>query len=148
MRYSRILFICRDNTTLGPMAEAMLKSIMSNSEVEIISRGMVVLFEGPINSKVEVVLGSHGLEVNTQITRPVTEQDFDRNTLVLTMTKCQQEEFYLRYPLIDVAMLSEFVEEQEILDPYGGNLMDYEKCFGQLMIILKKLAVKLEKEIL
>lgn len=148
MRYSRILFICRDNTTLGPMAEVLLKSIMMNSEVEIISRGMVVLFEGPINSKVEVVLGSHGLEVSTPVTKSVTEQDFDRNTLVLTMTKHQQEEFYSKYPLIDVAMLSEFVEEQDIIDPYGGSLMDYEKCFGQLMVILKKLAVKLEKEII
>lgn len=147
MKYTRILFISRDDSTLGPLAETIFKSVCHDEQAEVLSRGLVVLFEGPINPKVQVVLGSHGLEALSTTTRALSEQDFDRETLVLTMNSEQRDAFYTAYPLIDVAVLNEFVGEQEIIDPYGGTLMDYEKCFEQLTVILKKLAMKLEEKL-
>ncbi|MBQ8280803.1 MAG: phosphotyrosine protein phosphatase [Lachnospiraceae bacterium] len=144
MKYSRILFISRDDSTLGPLAETIFKSVCRDQNVEVISRGLVVLFETPINPKVEVVLGSHGYEISGRTTKALSEQDFDRNTLVLTMYEEQRKAFYESYPLINVAVLSDFVGEDEIIDPYGGTLMDYEKCFGQMTVILKKLALMLD----
>ncbi|MGN0165375.1 MAG: phosphotyrosine protein phosphatase [Lachnospiraceae bacterium] len=145
MKYSRILFISRDDTTLGPLAAAIFKSLCRNENPpEILSRGLVVLFEGPLNPKVEVVLGSHLIEPVSSTTKALSEQDFDRDTLVLTMSEEQKKSFYEAYPLIKVAVLNEYVGEAEIFDPYGGTLMDYEKTFGQLTIILKKLALMLE----
>lgn len=145
MRYTRILFIGRDNSTLGPFAESIFKSIWHDERVEIISRGRVVLFEAPVNPKIEVVLGSHDIPLTCSVTKPLTEEDFDRNTLVLTMNEDQRQEFFEAYPLIDVAVLSDYVGEAEIEDPYGGTLMDYENCFVRLSVILKKLALKLEE---
>lgn len=147
MKYTRILFISRDDATLGPLAEAIFRNVCHEESVEVLSRGLVVLFEGPINPKVQVVLGSHGIEALSSTTRALSEQDFDRETLVLTMNPEQRDTFYASYPLIDVAVLNEFVGEQEIIDPYGGTLMDYEKCFEQLMVVLKKLAMKLEEKL-
>ena len=144
MKYSRVLFISRDDSTLGPLAAAIFKSICKDESIEAFSRGLVVLFEAPVNPKVEVVLGSHGIEVVSATAKALTEQDFDRNTLVLAMNESQRDVFYESYPLINVAVLNEYVGEAEILDPYGGSLMDYEKCFGQLTVVLKKLAMILE----
>lgn len=144
MKYRRVLFISRDDSTLGPLAAAIFKNICSDKQAEVLSRGMVVLFESPINPKVQVILGSHEIEVLCPTSTPLTEQDFDRDTLVLTMNEEQRASFYFAYPLIDVAVLSDFVEEQELIDPYGGTLMDYEKCYEHLTVVLKKLDLKLE----
>ncbi len=143
MKYRRVLFISRDDSAMGPLAASVFRSICSDKQAEIISRGLVVLFESPINPKVSVVLGSHELEAVSPTSTALSEQDFDRDTLVLTMSEEQRASFYSAYPLIDVAVLWDYVEEQEIADPYGGTLMDYEKCYEQLAIVLKKLDLKL-----
>lgn len=132
--------------TLGPMAEAILKSICQDSEVEIASRGLVVLFPGPINPKVEVVLANHGLEASSEIARQLVESDFNRETLVLSMNARERDMFHSRYPLISVATLGDFIGEKDVDDPFGGSLIDYEKCFQNLSVMIRKLKERAEEE--
>ena len=144
MKYDKVLFICRDNQTMGPMAEAIYKSICPFENLEIASRGLVVLFEAPINPKVSVVLASHGLEPASETAKGLDESDFTRSTLVLTMTESQRDMFHEKYPLISTAVLSEYVGEKEASDPYGGSLICYEKCFSDLSLMLRKLSEQIE----
>ncbi len=147
MKYDKVLFICRDNQTMGPMAEAIYKSICPVEGLEISSRGLVVLFEAPINPKVSVVLGSHGLAPASENSKGLDESDFTRATLVLTMNEKQRDMFHEKYPLIPAAVLSEYVGNMELTDPYGGSLMDYEKCFSELSLMLRKLTEQMEADI-
>ncbi|MCR4841476.1 MAG: hypothetical protein K5848_08055 [Lachnospiraceae bacterium] len=146
MKYDKILFLSHDNSTTGPMAEAIFKNICKLPELTITARGAVVLFETPINPKVEVVLGSHGLTPVSGTTRPLTEKDFTSSTLVLAIGQPELEFFRERYPLINAARLNEFVGAPEITDPHGGSLIDYENCFAQLSVMLKKLEIMIEEQ--
>ena len=146
MKYRKIIFVCRDNSTLSPMAEAIYKSICTYEDVSILSRGLVVFFKSPINPKVEVTLSSHGIKDVKQKTEPLEEADLEHGTLVLAMDKRQKMLFHEKYPLIEISTLCEYVGEKEIEDPYGGNLMDYDKYFSEMSLVLRKLSDRLEEE--
>jgi protein-tyrosine-phosphatase len=148
MKYGRILFVCRDNTTLSPLAEAIFHNAYTGEPVETGSRGVVVLFEVPINPKVNVVLGSHGMEAASATTKKLSSADINSKTLVLVMYQSEKDTLVKEYPDADIEVLSRLVNEEEIFDPYGGTLMDYEKAFGQLSIIIKKLIITLESNLL
>ena len=62
-RYNKILFVCEDNTATSLMAEQICKSMVTDEAVTIESRGMVVLFQEPINPKAQVVLINHGFSL-------------------------------------------------------------------------------------
>jgi len=128
------------------MAEAIFKNICKLPELGISSRGMVVLFETPINPKVEVVLGSHGLKASSPTTKGLSEKDFTSSTLVLALGSNELDYFREKYPLINAALLHEFVGSPEPSDPYGGTLIDYETSFNELSVILKKLEIMIEEQ--
>ena len=48
-RYDRLIFVSSSDTSVGPMAEAILQSKYLLEELEITSKGVVVLFPEPIN---------------------------------------------------------------------------------------------------
>ncbi len=146
MEFSRIIFVCRDNAALSPMAEAIFRDVYKGKMVEVASRGLVVLFEGPVNPKIEVVLGSHGLTAAEEKTRQIEEADVHKDTLLLAMNEDEKQELITRFPYAHAEVLSTLVNEECIEDPYGGNLIDYEKCYMQMSVIIKKLALILEKE--
>ena len=60
-KYSRIVFVSMHNTCRGPMAELLMKSITTHKEMEIVSRGLIVLFPEPFNPKAVAVLRQRGI---------------------------------------------------------------------------------------
>lgn len=144
--FDRLIFVCRENTSRSIMAETIYKSITENSNLEVISRGMVVLFPEPVNEKVITVLTNHGLSPLRQTSIQLEKEDFTKNTLVLTMTESIKNKILLSYPdLREVYTLKEFSGEiGDVLDPYGGTLLDYEDCFNELVMLIKKTIYKLE----
>ena len=113
MKYKKIIFVCRDNSTLSPLAEAIFKSICKDEDVIIESRGLVVLFEAPINPKISVVLGSHGIKNSKERTRGLSENDFTRDTLVLAMNERSARLCDEKFPMVQAATLYDFVGEKE-----------------------------------
>ncbi len=146
-RYKKILFICEDNTATSLMAEMICKSMVTDKEVTITSRGMVVLFPEPVNPKAQVVLINHGLELEERTAKMLDNGDLDEETLVLTMTINQKERIvrdfdfrgsvYTMYGFID--------EEMDMVDPYGGTVVEYEECFATMSRVIKKIVIKLKK---
>ena len=60
-RYEKIIFVSMNNTIRGPMAELLMKKITKHKDLEIISRGLVVLFQEPFNPKAVAVLRNRGI---------------------------------------------------------------------------------------
>ena len=54
--YSKIIFVCKENVILSPMAEWIMKSILMDKSKEICSRGLVVFFQEQRNMKVTDLL--------------------------------------------------------------------------------------------
>lgn len=147
-RYKKILFVCEDNTATSLMAEKICKSMVTDEEVVIESRGMVVLFPEPVNPKAQVVLINHGLSLEEdRIAKMLDVDDVDEDTLVLTMTVAQKERITRNFPDVGsvYTMLGFIEEENDMMDPYGGTLVEYEECFATMSRVIKKIVIKLKK---
>ena len=147
-RYNKILFICEDNTATSLMAEQICKSMVMDETVAIESRGMVVLFPEPINPKAQVVLINHGFSLEEdRVARMLDMDDLDDETLVLTMTVAQKDRIVRDYMNVGsvYSMLGFIEEENDMMDPYGGTLVEYEECFATLSRVIKKIVIKLKR---
>ena len=148
IKYEKIIFVCTGNTCRSPMAATIYRSLETNSDIKVISRGLVVLFSEPSNPKAEIVLKSHNLELEGHISKPLKQSDIDENTLILTMTEKQKNSVIEQFQYTDnVYTIKEFVGETgDVSDPYGGTLLDYEECYVELARLVKKTVIKLNEE--
>jgi protein-tyrosine phosphatase len=146
--YQKLIFVCTGNTCRSPMAEAIYKNLEKVSDMKVISRGLVVLFSEPLNPKAEIVLKKHDLELPDHVSKGLKEIDMVENTIILTMTANQKKKVLELFPNAEeVYTIKEFTGEiGDVVDPYGGTLMDYEECYIELGRLVKKTLYKLNEE--
>lgn len=144
--YQKIVFVCKENVSLSPMAEWLMKSILMDRQKEIISRGLVVLFPEPRSMKVTDVLARHGVPCDEQVSQEICQEDVDENTLVITMNFQEKVKLIEDFELPDtqVFTLKEFVDEEgDVMDPYGGDEDAYDAFFLEIKDLLYKVKHKL-----
>ncbi len=148
LNYKTLIFTCTGNTCRSPIAEAIYKNLDKVSDRKVLSRGLVVLFNEPINPKAETVLNMHDLELNNHIAKGLKSSDIDDQTLILTMTESQKKKVLQDFPEAkDVYTIKEFAGEiGDVVDPYGGTLVDYQECFTELARLVKKTFYKLNSD--
>ena len=148
--WDKVIFVCKSDTCRAPMAAALLRECSLKRELDIISRGLVVLFPEPLNQKASAVLISNGINMEGYMSEQLVAEDVDDHTLVLVM-----EEKYIPQVLAiigedklpQVQVLTTLVgEELEIMDPYGAPLPSYGLCYESLSKTIKKLAVWLNEQ--
>lgn len=147
--YDKVIFVDSDNTSSGVLAEAILQKIFRLEDILVESRGLVVLFPEPVNPKIEEVLSSHDMTMGAHASRALSADDFDHRTLILTMNVAQKEKLTKDFENPqNVWTLAEYLGEafQDPMDPYGGDLSDYGKCYDQLADMIALLADRLKKE--
>lgn len=141
--YSRIIFVTESGTSRAPMAAGILEEYNLKKPVEILTRGIVVLFPEPLNQKAEAVMISNGINMEGHMSVQLTEEDFTDDTLVLVMEHVQLDKVFEKFENAspeNVFVLTELVgEELEILDPYGGTLQAYGLCYETMRKTIKKL---------
>lgn len=147
--YNRILFVCGSDTCRAPMAAGILAEYNLKQPVEILSRGLVVLFPEPLNQKAEAVMISNGINMEGFMSQQLTEEDMTEDTLVLVMERTQMEKLFEKFGNVNpenVHVLTELVgDELEIIDPYGGTLQAYGLCYETLRKSILKLVNLLNK---
>lgn len=134
--------ICRE-----PMAAAILQREYLNFPVEILARGIVVLFPEPLNQKAEAVMISNGITLENYMSSQLEPSDFGEHTLVLTFDQAAKEKVLEMEGAQNVEVLTELTgDELEILDPYGAELVTYGICYETLSNTIHKLAEILNEE--
>ena len=112
----RIIFVGQSGSSREPMAAGILKEFTLKHPVEVLARGLVVLFP---------------------------EEDITEETLILTMESVHRDRILEQYANANpehVFVLTEFVgDELEILNPYGGALPNYGLCYESMRASIKKL---------
>ncbi|MBR1758928.1 MAG: hypothetical protein IJ744_09420 [Lachnospiraceae bacterium] len=141
----KVIFVSANDASRGPMAEAIYKRMDTTGEVEVLSRGTVVLFQEPINPKVLLVLGNHETRCEKERSTPFDPKEVTEDTLVLTMDERQKNQIYDNYGISNrVYTIKEFVSERgDVIDPYGLSLMDYQDCYMELVRLIKKVIYRL-----
>lgn len=147
-RYDKLIFVSNGDTCRGPMAEAILKSKFLLAELEVESKGLVVLFPEPVNQKAEAIMASHGLTMKTHVAEQLVQEDFKERNLILVMEDAQKQRIFQEHENVhNIYRLSDYVkEDQEIKNPVGGSLADYGACFEQLEELIGNLVVVLNEE--
>ena len=145
----RIIFVGQSGSCREPMAAGILKEFTLKYPVEVLARGLVVLFPEPMNQKAEAVLISNGIETEGFVSQQLQEEDITEETLILTMESVQKRKILENFKNAkeeDVQVLTEYVgDELEILNPYGGSLQMYGLCYESLLATVRKLANKLNE---
>lgn len=147
-KYDRLIFVSNSDTCRGPMAEAILKSKFLLSELEVESRGLVVLFPEPVNQKAEAILASHGLTMKDHTAKMPEQEDFDERTLILVMEDALKQRIFQEHENVqNTWQLSEYIkEETDVTEPVGGSLADYGACYELLDCMISSLVVVLNEE--
>lgn len=145
MQFTRLIFVSTDNTCSSPLAEAIYHSLVSEDYLEVLSRGLVVLFEEPINPKAALVAQNHQLSVEEHRSAALSHEDITGETLILTMSEKQKQTVLEDYKeAAYVFTLNEFSGEiKEVIDPYGEGLLEYEELYIALARMVKKTVVRL-----
>lgn len=148
MRYQKIIFVCTSNTSRSAMAERIFNSLETNSDIQVLSRGLVVLFPEPVNPKAAIVMENHNLPINDHNAVLLSAEDIEEETLILTMNQQQRDKVIEEYGMeINVFPLKEYAGESgEVWDPYGQTLVEYEECYVELARLIKKTVYKLNEE--
>lgn len=145
LEYSKILFVTDMDTSQGPLAAAILKHHLVLENVEVESRGLAVLFPEPMNPKTVAIAASKGLEINRSSVQ-LSSEDFGQDTLVLVLDENKKQVVYDDYAeATNVYTLKEYINEAgSIVNPDGGDLVDYAKLYETLDEVVAKLAYKLK----
>lgn len=148
IRYEKIIFVCTANTNRSVMCEAIYKSLESNSDIVVLSRGLVVLFPEPVNPKTAIVMENHDRPIGEHMAVALTKKDISENTLLLTMNEKQKDKVKEELGIEEnIYTLKEFVGEMgDVYDPYGRTLVEYEECYGEVARLVKKTVYKLNEE--
>ncbi|MCD7982130.1 MAG: phosphotyrosine protein phosphatase [Clostridiales bacterium] len=137
----KVIFVGKRATCREPMAMALLQREDLRNSVDVEAKGLVVLFPEPMNPKAEEVLAGYGIAMPGYRANPLTPEDFSEDTLILTFHRDLIEKVMEMEGAQNVYVLTEVTgDELEIIDPYGGDMIQYEICMETLNNTIHKLA--------
>ncbi|MDD7739879.1 MAG: phosphotyrosine protein phosphatase [Fusicatenibacter sp.] len=146
--YDRIIFVDADDTSRAPMAKAIMQKKEFPWPMEILSRGLVVLFPQPVNQKVEAVLVRNGCTAKEYVTVPLKAEDINERTLILTMEESQRIRILEQYGEVPhLATIAGYLHiNGDIPALYGEPLPEYGKCYEVLDALISMLIEQLTEE--
>ena len=131
LKCRKLIFVCRDNSCRSPIATAIMREINQMPELEITSRGIIVLFPEPYNPKARAILASNNIILENGTSTGLADEDFSEDTLVLTMDRDEKQKIVEEFENCqNVYTIMEFAGGSgDIFDPYGGDADVYALFF-------------------
>ena len=138
-----ILIVCSANICRSPMAEAILKRLVSKrpdaTQWHIESAGTWALNGCPAAELSQYVMQSMGMDISSHQSQPVSLDLIQRFDLILTMESNHKEGLIAEFGQDKhrIFMLSEMIGlMMDIPDPVRGQLVDFEETARLLERIL------------
>ena len=144
----KILVICTGNTCRSPMAEGIFESLVKekNLEVEISSAGTCAYDGDSVTNHAEMALKKMGIDISNHKSKLVHRDLIERVDIVLTMTKSHKETIIRNFPEAKnkIFLLNEyaFKEIKDVVDPFGGTIIDYEKARDEIYTAAEEIVRK------
>lgn len=150
-KYRKIIFLDEEGTGLSPYADILLKHRLAQTgleEIEVTSRGSIVLFPEPANQKIAELIRMKGLSLEDYHAMPLEGTEFSDSTLILTFHANGKQKVYDNFPnAVNVYTFREFVGESgDISLPLGGSLEEYKVICAVVDRVIERLLDMLKEE--
>jgi len=133
----RVLFVCSGNTCRSPMAAGLAASMIAGKlgckVADLPAKGVVVESAGVsggagcASNHAAAVMARRGVDLAGHISRSVTPEMLQQADYVYAMTASHRQTLLqMAPPIADRVYL--LLEGDEVADPVGGTLDDYERC--------------------
>jgi protein-tyrosine-phosphatase len=154
----QVLFVCTGNICRSPMAEGILKGILSPralSMAVVTSAGVAAMAGLPASEHAVTVCAENGLDISTHRSRPLTPFLLEESDLVLAMEEHHRMAAVRMAPELArrVHLLSRYAERNPqapplgVPDPIGGDLEEYRAAFVRIEKYVTEAQPRIEEEI-
>ncbi len=139
-----ILFVGNGDAGREIMAKAIMDDHIRKNKsegIEIKARGLVVLFQEAVNSKVANILENNNVPLEYDCMFQLEQADINSSDLVIAMDDSHKQRILESYQNVEnLFTIKELAgEEGSLLDPYGKELIDYEYCYRELSRLVEKI---------
>jgi protein-tyrosine-phosphatase len=140
----RVLFVCSGNTCRSPLAAGIFNKLARNERVRDVraeSAGTTAMDGMRATPQAVSVAAKDGVNLNRHRSRHISDAVIDSADLVLTMTGRQWYDVTGHTDRDSVLKLADIDPEgdgEDIEDPFGGSLEEYQKVYDHIMGILTR----------
>lgn len=154
MDYRKIIIVGENNVGRSFMAECILRGILQKrncQNIEVVSRGLVVLFSEPVAPGAAKILREKGYRIEDFRSSQLTEEDLASADLVLTVTTGLAEQIKESFDVQTTSCMSvgTFVDtEEKIPEVTEEDAETYQLCFDILEPLMEAAADRIIGELL
>ncbi len=140
-----VLFVCSGNTCRSPMAEAILRTLVSPEICEVRSAGTIAMEGAPAARHALEVVVEYGGTLSDHASRLLDKESVEWADLILVMSYGHFDRVteLSREAAVKTFLLKEYkrrVKYNEVADPVGKDLAAYKKAARDMMPALRMVA--------
>ena len=152
--FGPIVTVCTANICRSPMAAALLQHALAAQpaplrSLKVISAGVAARRGTPVSENSVLALKKVGIDVSGHRAQPLTQELLDEAFAVLCMTESHRAMIQVQAEPVprNLFLFREFLPgnvDQEIADPYGGQLKIYEASRDEMVEAIPALVAHLK----